>query len=68
LRKINFSFLILLAGEEHSAYQGAKEVLESRSQTDGWDEIARFYLTAKHAIEQEIDSLRQAAPAPGISG
>ena len=63
LRKINFSFLILLAGEEHPAYQGAKEVLESRSQTDGWDEIARFYLTAKHAIEQEIDSLRQAAPA-----
>ncbi|MGB7096883.1 MAG: hypothetical protein WBD62_19715, partial [Anaerolineales bacterium] len=63
LRKINFSFLILLAGEEHPAYQGAKEVLESRSQTDGWDEIARFYLTAKQTIEQEIDSLRQAAPA-----
>ena len=59
LRALNISFLVMLAGDEHSSYQQARSLLENYSQVS---DLAQFYLSAQLAIQQEINSLEDSSP------
>jgi hypothetical protein len=53
--KLNASFMIILAGEQHPEFDHARNYLSKAADSPGWTEVGRFYLAGKAIIKEEIE-------------
>jgi len=56
-RKLNASFLIILAGSNHPDYENAKDFLNEINKLPEWEDVASFYLQGVDTIHEEIEAV-----------
>ncbi|MBN2467260.1 MAG: hypothetical protein JXD19_03830 [Deltaproteobacteria bacterium] len=61
-RSLNAAFLIILAGEKHSAFERAHSFLTGMNSSSEWGEIAKFYLKGKDCLCREVERVGKQEP------
>jgi hypothetical protein len=62
LKSINISFLIMLAGSNHSQYKNAKDFIEKLHKQDRYKQIAEFYLNGNNLVLKEFEAHLEKEP------